>query len=104
MGDPDLDHSFLYDDQGRVDILGSPFFDVSFRNDNTADEYIDWILYQLTLAIEDQIQTGRWYLISRSPTSSYPATAPMTTTRSVLLLLVASLGVAYLLIRPTLPL
>ncbi|KAL0925555.1 hypothetical protein M5K25_003902 [Dendrobium thyrsiflorum] len=104
MGDPNIDHGFLYNDQRRVDILGSPFFDIPFGNDNTADEYVDRILYQFTLAIEEQIPAGRWYLVSRPPTSSDPATAPTTTTRSVLLLLVASLGVSYLLLRPTLPL
>ncbi|KAL0909861.1 hypothetical protein M5K25_020768 [Dendrobium thyrsiflorum] len=104
MGDPDIDHGFLYDYQGRVDILISPFFDVPFGNDNTAGEYVDRILYQLTLAIEEQIPAGRWYLVSHPPTSFDPATAPTTTTRSVLLLLVASLGVAYLILCPTLPL
>ncbi|KAL0918790.1 hypothetical protein M5K25_010825 [Dendrobium thyrsiflorum] len=64
MGDPDVDHGFLYDDQGRVDILGSPFFDVKFGNDRTADEYVDRIIYQLSLAIEDRIPSGRWYIIS----------------------------------------
>ncbi|KAL0924847.1 hypothetical protein M5K25_005705 [Dendrobium thyrsiflorum] len=32
MADPDVDHGFVYDDQGRTDILGSPFFDVHFGN------------------------------------------------------------------------
>ncbi|KAL0903925.1 hypothetical protein M5K25_025988 [Dendrobium thyrsiflorum] len=58
MGDPARDHGFLYDDQGRVDILNSPFFDVSFGNDRTADEYVDRIIYQLTLAIEDRLPQG----------------------------------------------
>ncbi|KAL0918115.1 hypothetical protein M5K25_010106 [Dendrobium thyrsiflorum] len=64
MGDPDVDHGFLYDDQGRVDILGSPFFDVEFGNDRTADEYVDRIIYQLSLAIEDRIPPGRWYILN----------------------------------------
>ncbi|KAL0906267.1 hypothetical protein M5K25_024745 [Dendrobium thyrsiflorum] len=48
MGDPNIDHGFLYDEQGRVDILNSPFFDVSFGNDRTVDEYVDRVIYQLT--------------------------------------------------------
>ncbi|KAL0904011.1 hypothetical protein M5K25_026080 [Dendrobium thyrsiflorum] len=68
MGDPDVDHGFLYDDQGRVDILGSPFFDVEFGNDRTADEYVDRIIYQLSLAIEDRISSGRWYISGSSST------------------------------------
>ncbi|KAL0904059.1 hypothetical protein M5K25_026130 [Dendrobium thyrsiflorum] len=59
MADPDVDHGFVYDDQGRTDILGSPFFDVHFGNDETTNEYIDQILYQLTLSIEEHILPGR---------------------------------------------
>ncbi|KAL0924825.1 hypothetical protein M5K25_005683 [Dendrobium thyrsiflorum] len=102
MGDPDVDHGFLYDDQGRVDILGSLFFDVTFGDDRTADEYVDQIIYQLTLAIEDQIPAGHWYLVSHRPTSPDPTTSPATSTQSLLLLLVASLVVAYILLRPVL--
>ncbi|KAL0912489.1 hypothetical protein M5K25_018462 [Dendrobium thyrsiflorum] len=84
--DPDVDHGFLYDEQGRVDILRSPFFDVTFGNDRTADEYVDRIIYQLTLAIEDQIPQGRWYIISHPSTSPDLDPAPATTTtRGVLL-------------------
>ncbi|KAL0929099.1 hypothetical protein M5K25_001039 [Dendrobium thyrsiflorum] len=91
MGDPNVDHSFYYDDQGRVDVLHSPFFDVAFGNDTTADEYVERILYQLTLAIEDQLPASRWCLVSRRPSSPNPATSPATSTRGIPLLLVASL-------------
>ncbi|KAL0917120.1 hypothetical protein M5K25_012167 [Dendrobium thyrsiflorum] len=91
MGDPNVDHGFSYDDQGRVDVLHSPFFDVAFGNDTTADEYVGRILYQLTLAIEDQLPANRWYLVSRRPSSPNPATSPTTSSRGIPLLLVASL-------------
>ncbi|KAL0910168.1 hypothetical protein M5K25_021114 [Dendrobium thyrsiflorum] len=81
MGDPNVDHGFYYDDQGRVDVLHSPFFDVAFGNDTTADEYVERILYQLTLAIEDQLPASRWCLVSRRPSSPNPATSPATSTR-----------------------
>ncbi|KAL0919596.1 hypothetical protein M5K25_011699 [Dendrobium thyrsiflorum] len=84
-GHPDVDHGFYYDEQGRVDILNSPFFDVPFGNDPTVEDYVERIIYQLTLAIEEQIPTGRWCLVSRRPTS------PATLAQGVLLLLVASL-------------
>ncbi|KAL0921716.1 hypothetical protein M5K25_008817 [Dendrobium thyrsiflorum] len=100
MGDPDVDHDFLYDEQGMVDILRSSFFGVTFGNDPTADEYVEQIIYQLTLAIEDQIPAGRWYLVSRHPTSPDSATSSATSTQRLLLLLVASLVVAYILLRP----
>ncbi|KAL0921544.1 hypothetical protein M5K25_008627 [Dendrobium thyrsiflorum] len=85
MGDPDVDHEFLYDEQGRVDILQSPFFDVTFGSDRTNDEYVDRIIYQLTLAIEDRIPQGRWYLIGRPSTPPNLAPNPATTTRGILL-------------------
>ncbi|KAL0916399.1 hypothetical protein M5K25_013906 [Dendrobium thyrsiflorum] len=80
MRDPDVDHGFLYDDQGRVDILGSPFFDVEFGNDRTADEYVDRIIYQLSLVIEDRIPSSRWYIVGTPPTSPNPVTSPAATT------------------------
>ncbi|KAL0914158.1 hypothetical protein M5K25_017667 [Dendrobium thyrsiflorum] len=101
MGDPDVDHGFYYDEQGRIDILHSPFFDVSFSHDPTTDEYVERIIYQLTLAIEDQIPAGRWYLVSRRPTSPNSATSPATSTQGLLFFLVASLVVAYILSIPT---
>ncbi|KAL0905025.1 hypothetical protein M5K25_027196 [Dendrobium thyrsiflorum] len=97
-----LDYGFLYDEQGRVDILQSPFFVVTFGNDRTADEYVDRIIYQLTLAIEDRIPQGRWYIIGRPSTPSNLAPNPATTTRGILLPTVALLIVAYILLRFTL--
>ncbi|KAL0905837.1 hypothetical protein M5K25_024276 [Dendrobium thyrsiflorum] len=88
------------DQHRRVDVLHSPFFDVAFGNDATADEYVERILYQLTLAIEDQLPANRWCLVSRRPSSPNPATSPTTSTRGIPLLLVASLLVASLLLRP----
>ncbi|KAL0918129.1 hypothetical protein M5K25_010120 [Dendrobium thyrsiflorum] len=102
MGDPDVDHGFIYDDQGRVDKLGYPFFDVTFGNDWTADEYVDRIIYQLTLAIEDQILQGRWYIIGRPSTSPNLAPNPATTTRGILLSTIALLLVACILLHYTL--
>ncbi|KAL0912121.1 hypothetical protein M5K25_018072 [Dendrobium thyrsiflorum] len=92
MGDPDIDHGFIFDDQGRVDILCSPFFDVTFGNDRTADEYVDRIIYQLALVIEDQIPPGRWYIVNTPPTSPDSTTSPAAIALRVTCLLVASLG------------
>ncbi|KAL0916396.1 hypothetical protein M5K25_013903 [Dendrobium thyrsiflorum] len=86
MRDPDVDHGFVFDDQGRTDILGSPFFDVYFGTDETADDYVNKILYQLMLAIEQHNSSGRWYIVNRPSTSPDLATSPVTSTRGVLLL------------------
>ncbi|KAL0905429.1 hypothetical protein M5K25_023849 [Dendrobium thyrsiflorum] len=80
MGDPDVDHRFVFDDQGRTDILASPFFDMHFGNDKTADDYVDRILYQLTLSIEEHIPPSRWYIVNNPLSSPNPATSPATTT------------------------
>ncbi|KAL0913951.1 hypothetical protein M5K25_017446 [Dendrobium thyrsiflorum] len=92
MEDPDVDHGFVFDDQGRTDILSSPFFDVHFGDDETSDDYVDRILYQLTLAIEDQIPPGRWYIVNTPPNSLNSTTSPATTTLRAICLLVASLS------------
>ncbi|KAL0902847.1 hypothetical protein M5K25_028478 [Dendrobium thyrsiflorum] len=87
MADPEIDHGFLYDEQGRVDILNSPFFDVHFSDEDvTANEYIDRILYQLTLAIEEHIHPEHWEIIGRRPPPPMPATFPPTGILSVFLL------------------
>ncbi|KAL0909408.1 hypothetical protein M5K25_020277 [Dendrobium thyrsiflorum] len=41
MADPEVGHGFIYDHQGLVDILQSPFFDLTLEVDNTVDEYVD---------------------------------------------------------------
>ncbi|KAL0915445.1 hypothetical protein M5K25_015863 [Dendrobium thyrsiflorum] len=102
MGDPNNDHDFLYNEQGRVDILNSPFFDVAFGNDRNADEYVDRITYQLTLAIEDQLPQGPWCIIGRPSRSPNLAPNPAASTRGFFLPTVALLGVAYLILRLTL--
>ncbi|KAL0905027.1 hypothetical protein M5K25_027199 [Dendrobium thyrsiflorum] len=85
MGDPDFDHGFRYDEQERVDILHSPFFDVAFGDDRDANEYVDRILYQLTLAIEDQLPQGHWRIIGHPSTSPNLAPNPAASTRSFFL-------------------
>ncbi|KAL0908611.1 hypothetical protein M5K25_023114 [Dendrobium thyrsiflorum] len=36
-------------------------------SDDTADEYVDRILYRLSLAIEEHITPGRWIIIGHPP-------------------------------------
>ncbi|KAL0905440.1 hypothetical protein M5K25_023860 [Dendrobium thyrsiflorum] len=61
---------------GRTDILHSPFFDVQFsEEDVTVEDYIDRVLCQLTLAIEEHLPTGHWMIVNHpinppSPTTS----------------------------------
>ncbi|KAL0924631.1 hypothetical protein M5K25_005478 [Dendrobium thyrsiflorum] len=92
MGDPDVDHGSVFDDQGRMDILASPFFDVHFDNDETSDDYVDRILYQLTLSLEEHIPPGRWYIVNNPSSSPNSTTSPATITLRAACLLVASLS------------
>ncbi|KAL0919307.1 hypothetical protein M5K25_011393 [Dendrobium thyrsiflorum] len=94
MGDPHLDSGFEYDDEGRTDILNSPFFDVAFGADPTADEYLDRILYRLTLALEEHIVPGRWVIVGRSPPPPPPAILPTLriSRASVLVVMILTIG------------
>ncbi|KAL0907277.1 hypothetical protein M5K25_021677 [Dendrobium thyrsiflorum] len=76
MGDPDLDSGFVYDEEGRTDVLNSPFFDVFFGADDTADEYLDRIIYRLSLALEEHITPGRWVIAGHPPPPPAPANSP----------------------------
>ncbi|KAL0914166.1 hypothetical protein M5K25_017676 [Dendrobium thyrsiflorum] len=68
FGDPEI--------KGRTDILNSPFFNVFFGSDETADDYLDRILYQLSLSLEEHIRPGRWILTGQPPPPPLPTTSP----------------------------
>ncbi|KAL0908171.1 hypothetical protein M5K25_022645 [Dendrobium thyrsiflorum] len=78
MADPEVDHGFVEDSQGRTDILRSPFFNLRLDHDQSMEDYVDRILYQLTLSIEEHIRLGCWQIVGRPPTPPMPATSPTT--------------------------
>ncbi|KAH0455177.1 hypothetical protein IEQ34_015209 [Dendrobium chrysotoxum] len=84
---------FVHDDRGQVDILQSPFFDVGFDFDDTVEEYIDRIQYDLVDVIDEQRSKGRWIIYGHPPPPPIPVTSPATTTLRATCLLVASLSV-----------
>ncbi|KAL0926504.1 hypothetical protein M5K25_002742 [Dendrobium thyrsiflorum] len=90
MADPDVDHGFLYDEQGLLDILRSLFFDPNPEVDDTVDNYIDRIIFTLAPSIEENLPSGQWKITSRSHAPSPPANFPWIPTLGVLSLLVAS--------------
>ncbi|KAL0903630.1 hypothetical protein M5K25_012185 [Dendrobium thyrsiflorum] len=92
MGDPELDSGFVYDEEGRTDVLNSPFFNVFFGSDETADDYLDRILYQLSLSLEEHIRPGRWILTGQPLPPPPPTTSPAARIFGITCLLVASLG------------
>ncbi|KAL0920309.1 hypothetical protein M5K25_009434 [Dendrobium thyrsiflorum] len=48
MADPERDSDFIYNEQGFVDILRSPFFDVNPEVDNSVEEYVELLLTSST--------------------------------------------------------
>ncbi|KAL0916335.1 hypothetical protein M5K25_013838 [Dendrobium thyrsiflorum] len=100
MTDPEFNHGFTFDDQGRTDILHSPFFDVQFIEDDvTVEEYIDRILYQLTLAIEEHIPAGHWKIMSRPTNPPSPTPSTRNSALKATCLLVASLSLISIFLR-----
>ncbi|PKU67282.1 hypothetical protein MA16_Dca021234 [Dendrobium catenatum] len=92
MADLEADHGFLYDDQGRTNILESPFFDVNLDVDASVEDYLNHILFTLVPSIKEHIPTGRWILTSQLVDSPSPATSPTNYTLGITCLLVASLS------------
>ncbi|KAL0913098.1 hypothetical protein M5K25_016530 [Dendrobium thyrsiflorum] len=71
-------------------IVQEYFVDLGF--DETVDDYVDHILYQLTLSLEAHIQPGRWIIDSRPPPPPPPSSSPADTILRATCLTVASLG------------
>ncbi|KAL0913987.1 hypothetical protein M5K25_017482 [Dendrobium thyrsiflorum] len=67
MADPDLNSGFTYDEQGFVDILRSPFFDVNLAIDNMVEEYVERIIFTLSNVIEEHISNVQWTIIAKPP-------------------------------------
>ncbi|KAL0923043.1 hypothetical protein M5K25_007086 [Dendrobium thyrsiflorum] len=53
-------------EEGYIQILQSPFFDVDLEIDHTIEGYVARILDTIVLAVEEQLGTVEWRLASRS--------------------------------------
>ncbi|KAL0906572.1 hypothetical protein M5K25_025074 [Dendrobium thyrsiflorum] len=67
VADPEQDHGFVYNEQGHVNILNSPFFDVNPEVDQTIEEYVERITFTLATAVEDQLSSVQWLIRIRQP-------------------------------------
>ncbi|KAL0908914.1 hypothetical protein M5K25_023428 [Dendrobium thyrsiflorum] len=65
MVDPGIDHGFVYNAKGQVDILQSPFFDFTPDVDYSVEEYVDRIIFQLAATIDEQISSVQWTISSK---------------------------------------
>ncbi|KAL0912952.1 hypothetical protein M5K25_016376 [Dendrobium thyrsiflorum] len=59
------DSGFIYNEQGFVDTLRSPFFDVNPTIDDTVEEYIERVIFTLSGAIEEQIYNVQWTITAK---------------------------------------
>ncbi|KAI0491509.1 hypothetical protein KFK09_025769 [Dendrobium nobile] len=62
MDEPEWNFGFEYDNNGRVNILRSQFFDVGFDFDDTVEEYLDRILPTLVDSIDEHFSIYTWII------------------------------------------
>ncbi|KAH0467848.1 hypothetical protein IEQ34_002881 [Dendrobium chrysotoxum] len=91
MADPEFDYGFVYDQEGFVNILRSSFFDLDLEFDESVENYVNRILFQLSTAIDQRLSSNQWLIIHRPPTPSNPGNFQLTNILGALCLLVASL-------------
>ncbi|KAL0923461.1 hypothetical protein M5K25_007519 [Dendrobium thyrsiflorum] len=65
MADLEVDHGFIYNEQGFVDILRSPFFDFTPEVDDSVKEYMERIIFTLFSSIEEQVCNVQWQITSK---------------------------------------
>ncbi|PKU74177.1 hypothetical protein MA16_Dca020153 [Dendrobium catenatum] len=99
MADPEVDHGFVYNDRGEIDILLSPFYDPDWEYDKTVERYVKRILYCLAHTIDLQKPKTPWLLVGRSTPSPSVATSPSTKTFSTIFLVAISLIVCFIFNR-----
>ncbi|KAL0903555.1 hypothetical protein M5K25_027943 [Dendrobium thyrsiflorum] len=57
MADPERGFGMVYDEQGYIQVLQSPFFDVDPEVDHIVEGYVARILDTIVLAVEEQLGT-----------------------------------------------
>ncbi|KAI0512409.1 hypothetical protein KFK09_008548 [Dendrobium nobile] len=68
MADPELEWGLVFDAQGNLDVLRSPFFDAGFESDeDTVGDYLDRILPSLIKVIDRQRPDYEWTIDGRPP-------------------------------------
>ncbi|PKU88028.1 pre-mRNA-splicing factor ATP-dependent RNA helicase DHX16 [Dendrobium catenatum] len=93
MADPELEWGLVFDVDGNLNILRSPFFDVGFEDDTTFGEYLDRVVPTLASIIDRQLPNYDWSIDSQPfPPSSPPSTFPCLKAVGVATVLVASLA------------
>ncbi|KAL0920439.1 hypothetical protein M5K25_009577 [Dendrobium thyrsiflorum] len=79
---PANDHGFIYNDQGKVDIIKSPFFDFSPEVDQSVEEYVDRIVFQLAASIDEQLSYVQWLVDGNTKKFTNVKNLPMPTSSS----------------------
>ncbi|KAL0922561.1 hypothetical protein M5K25_006552 [Dendrobium thyrsiflorum] len=82
MDDPEVDHDFVYNANGQVNILKSPFFDFTPDEDQSVEEYVDRIILQLAATIDEQISFVQWLVDGNVKKATDDVNPPMQTNSS----------------------
>ncbi|KAH0457398.1 hypothetical protein IEQ34_012713 [Dendrobium chrysotoxum] len=90
MVDPELDSGFVYDHEDFVDIQQSSFFDLNLEFDNSVEDYVNRILFQLSITTEERFSGHQWLIVHRPPTPPNPDNSLLTNILGAFCLLVAS--------------
>ncbi|PKU72197.1 hypothetical protein MA16_Dca006790 [Dendrobium catenatum] len=93
MADPEFEWGLVFNADGNLNILRSPFFEVGFEDDATVGDYLDRVVPTLASIIDRQRPNYDWSINSRSFLLSSPlSTFPWFKAVGVATVLVASLG------------
>ncbi|KAH0449133.1 hypothetical protein IEQ34_022933 [Dendrobium chrysotoxum] len=102
MADPDHDHGLVMDEQGRVIILESPFFELHFGNEDNVGDYVNRITYLLALSLEAYIRPNPWIIVGHPPPPPPPATFPWAKIVGTIFFVVISILVWNIFSKPSL--
>ncbi|PKU85462.1 hypothetical protein MA16_Dca003202 [Dendrobium catenatum] len=79
MADPEFEWGLVFNANGSLNILRSPFFDAGFEHEDTVGEYFERILPSLVHVIDRQFQDYIWTITGRHPPPPPPAATSLVT-------------------------
>ncbi|PKU76218.1 PTI1-like tyrosine-protein kinase 2 [Dendrobium catenatum] len=91
MADPEVDHGFVLDSRGDIDVVRSPFFDVGFGFDNTVEYYLNRIIPPSRENPRRATSGRKWIINGHPPASPTPASSPATSPLGITCVIVVSL-------------
>ncbi|KAI0501660.1 hypothetical protein KFK09_016605 [Dendrobium nobile] len=99
MAYPKVDHGFVFNSQGDIDVVYSSFFDVGFGFDDTVEGYLNRILPHLVDILDEQLPADEWIINGRPPSSPDSTSSSAASPLGITFLIVASLRMLAILLR-----